>query len=188
MTSVERTADEENERRLIEGLRNDDREALSAIYALYGGIAYGLAVRTLGVTSDAEDVVQESFVALWRQAARLDPTRGLRSYLLTIVHNKAVDRLRRRGRRPEVPLEPDAPIQATRDDPVELAERRTERDLLRAALQDLPPDQKRAVEMTYFGGMTINEAAMRLQVPLGTVKSRLRLALERLRRNLGDLK
>jgi len=187
MTSAERTADEENERRLIDGLRNDDREALSAIYALYGGLAYGLAVRTLGVTSEAEDVVQESFVALWRQASRLDPARGVRSYLLTIVHNKSVDRLRRRGRRPEVPLEPEAPIPATGDDPVELAERKSERDMLRAAMEKLPPDQKRAVEMTYFNGMTINEVATRLQIPLGTVKSRLRLALGHLRRHLGEL-
>ncbi len=93
--------DERNEQQLIEGLRNNDSKSLAVLYDAYGAIAYGLALRVVGSTQEAEDVVQESFLALWRQADRLDSTRGLRGYLLSIVHHRAIDRIRRRGRRPE---------------------------------------------------------------------------------------
>lgn len=169
---------------MIEGLRRDDAASLAAIYDAYGGIAYGLAFHTLRVTGEAEDVVQDSFLALWRQADRLDPDRGLRSYLLTIVHNKAVDRLRQRGRKHETPLDLDLPIGSAVGNPEEAAERLSDRETVRAALRDLPAEQRQAIELTYFGGLTINEAASRLRVPIGTVKSRLRLALSRLRSRL----
>lgn len=182
MTSAERTVSEENERRLIEGLQRDDAATLASIYDAYAGVAYGLAVRTLGLAGDAEDVVQESFLALWRQAGRLDPARGIRSYLLTIVHNKAIDRMRQRGRRSEAALDPAAPIAAKSGDPEESVERLSEQALVRAALKNLPEEQRRTVELTYFNGLTINEVATRMSVPIGTVKSRLRLALGHLRR------
>ena len=184
MSLLERTIDEERERRLIEGLKQNDRECFQEVYRDYAGLAYGLAVRVLGTGSEAEDVVQESFLALWRQAERLDPERGLRSYLMTIVHHKAIDGLRARGRRREQHLEPTFDLPADTEDPQLAAERTTDRELVLAAMSDLPQDQRMAIELTYFRGLTINEAAQRLQVPLGTVKSRLRLALGRLRRSL----
>lgn len=186
MTNRQRNIDEETDRRLIEGLRRNDSETLAAIYDSHAGIAYGLAARILGITSEAEDVVQESFLALWRQAERLDPSRGIRSYLLTIVHNKSIDRLRQRSRKNEMPLDPDAPIPATGEDPVESAERASDRASVRAALAALPLEQRQTVEMAYFGGLTTGEVAERMQVPVGTVKSRLRLALIHLRRILVD--
>jgi len=176
--------DQESERRLIEGLLRDDSESVASLYDRDGAAAYGLAFRVLGESNAAEDVVQESFVALWRQAERLDPARGVRSYLLTIVHNKAIDRLRQKGRRAELALDPALPVPASSEDPLESAERGSERESVRAALGSLPPEQRQAVEMTYFGGLTINEAAARMNIPVGTVKSRLRLALTRLRREL----
>ncbi len=184
MTSMERTTSEENER-LIEGLRRDDRQSMATIYAEYASLAYGLAVRVLGKTAEAEDVVQEAFLALWRQAERLDVTRGIRSYLMTIVHNKAVDRLRQHGRRgTETDIDLELALKDPAPGPDEMTERAAEREVVRAALQDLPQEQRRAIEMTYYKGLTISEAATRLDIPVGTVKSRLRLGLAHLRRRL----
>ena len=157
---------------------------MAELYDTYGGIAYGLAHRTLGANSEAEDVVQESFLALWRQAPRLDPARGIKSYLLTIVHNKAVDRLRRRGRRSETVIDAVGSLPSEADDPVEFAARIEDRELVRGALNSLPMEQRQTVELTYFAGLTTIEVAERTRVPVGTVKSRLRLALNHLRRRL----
>ena len=179
--------EERDERRLVEGLRSDDREALAAAYDAYGSLAYGLALRILGTQTEAEDVVQESFLALWRQAERLDAEKGLRSYLLSIVHHRAIDRLRRRVRRPEAELDLDLPIPSNDEDPADTAVRADERETVRAALSALPVDQQRTVEAVYFQGLTMVETAERLGVPVGTVKSRLRLALGRLRQELGAL-
>jgi RNA polymerase sigma-70 factor (ECF subfamily) len=168
----------------LRGLLRNDRDTMAELYDTYGGIAYGLAHRTLGATGDAEDVVQESFLALWRQAPRLDPERGIKSYLLTIVHNKAVDRLRRRGRRAEAPLDAIMALPSQADDPVEWAARIEDRELVRGALNALPMEQRQTIELTYFGGLSSTEVAERTRVPLGTVKSRLRLALNHLRSRL----
>jgi len=177
--------EERHERELVEGLRKDDRESLAAVYDAYGALAYGLALRIVGSQTEAEDVVQESFLALWRQADRLDAEKGLRSYLLSIVHHRAIDRLRGRGRRPETELDLDLPIPSNDEDPADTAARNSERETVRAALVVLPAEQRRTVEMVYFHGLTMSEAAERLSIPVGTVKSRLRLALGRLRQELG---
>jgi RNA polymerase sigma-70 factor (ECF subfamily) len=184
MSTPDRTVIEETEKRWVEGLRQNDSASIAAIYDTYGALAYGLALRIVGATAEAEDVVQEAFLALWRQAGRLDPSQGIKSYLLTIVHHKAIDRLRRHVRKPETPLDPAAPYPALDRGPEESAERASEREVIRDALSQLPEEQRLAVEMTYFMGLTTNEAAARLQVPVGTVKSRLRLALTRLRTRL----
>jgi RNA polymerase sigma-70 factor (ECF subfamily) len=172
-----------SERQLVDGLRASSRDALAAAYDAYGAIAYGLALKLLASRSEAEDVVQESFLALWRQAERIDPERGLRSYLLSIVHNRCVDLIRRRTRRPEAELDPQAPVSAT-DNPESEAIALLEGAAVRSAMDALSPDQRQTVELVYFGGLTINETANRMRVPLGTVKSRLRLAMGRLRQEL----
>ena len=178
--------EEERERNLIDGLRQNDRTSLEAVYDVYCGAAYALALRVLGAASEAEDVVQESFLALWRQAGRLDPARGIRSYLFTIVHNKAVDRLRQRGRKGETPLDPELPVASADEGPEDAASRNEDQETVRAAVESLPEDQRQTVLLTYFSGLTINEVAARMQVPAGTVKSRLRLALGRMRRSLNE--
>jgi RNA polymerase sigma-70 factor (ECF subfamily) len=172
-----------SERQLVDGLRANSRDALAAAYDAYGSLAYGLALKLLASQSEAEDVVQESFLALWRQAERIDPSRGLRSYLMSIVHNRCVDLVRRRVRRPEAELDLDAPVSAA-DDPENETIALLEGRAVRAAMGALPTDQRRTVELVYFAGLTINETAERMSVPLGTAKSRLRLAMGRLRQEL----
>ena len=170
---------------LLERLRRDDRGALAAIYDRYSRLAFGLAYRIVGEAADAEDVVQESFLALWRQAGRLDPGRGtVRPLLLTIVHRRAVDVLRRRSGRPESALDLVEPQPATTPDPVELVSLAEERLGVQRVLQELPSDQRQAIQLTYFGGLTASEVARQEEIPLGTVKSRLRLALQRMRKTL----
>lgn len=169
---------------LLERLVRNDREAMAGLYDTYGSLAYGLACRTLGQSSDAEDVVQEAFLALWRQSSVLDPARGLRSYLMTIVHHKAVDRLRQKSRRPELALDEALPVPSTAPAPSEIAEALEDRELVRSAMRALPEEQRQTVEMTYFGGLTTTEVAERMRIPVGTVKSRLRLALGHMRRAL----
>jgi RNA polymerase sigma-70 factor (ECF subfamily) len=176
---------EQDERQLVEGLLRDDRESLARAYDAYGAMAYGLALRLLSSESEAEDVVQESFLALWRQAERLNPAQGLRSYLLSIVHNRAIDRMRRRTRRPEAILDETAPIPDPEDDPSDQVVSAAERAEVRTAMNALSNDQRQTVELVYFKGLTINETAEQMKVPTGTVKSRLRLALGHLRQELG---
>jgi RNA polymerase sigma-70 factor (ECF subfamily) len=176
---------EQDERQLVEGLLRDDRESLARAYDAYGAMAFGLALRLLGSESEAEDVVQESFLALWRQAERLNPSQGLRSYLLSIVHNRSIDRMRRRTRRPEAVLDESAPFPDPDDDPSVQVANAAERAEVRAAMSVLSAEQRQTVELVYFGGLTIAETAERMKVPDGTVKSRLRLALGHLRQELG---
>jgi RNA polymerase sigma-70 factor (ECF subfamily) len=164
-----------------------DQSAVAALYDRFGGIAYGLAYRVTGDTSLAEDVVQDAFVSLWRQAARFDPARGqVRSWLLTIVHHRAVDMVRRRNGRPEraFPEEAAETIAATSSGPQELAEMMLDAEAVREAVRRIPEDQRRTVEMAYFAGMTHLEIAEEMSVPLGTVKSRLRIGLEKMRKFL----
>jgi RNA polymerase sigma-70 factor (ECF subfamily) len=179
-----RTSDREDAK-LLERLRENDQEALAVLYDRYGRLAYGLAYRVLGGSPDAEDVVQEAFLTIWRQAHRFDPERGsARSYLMTIVHRRAIDVLRRKSGKPELALEFSDFIPSGGRGPEEFASMSEERDRVRAALAELPGDQRRAVDYTYFQGMTIAEMAEREKIPLGTAKSRVRLALERMRRSM----
>ncbi len=173
------------EQQIVDGLRANSRDALAAAYDVYGSIAYRLAVKLLTSQSEADDVVQESFLALWRQAERIDPSRGLRGYLLSIVHNRCVDQIRRRVRRPEAEFDLHAASTAAADDPENEAIALLEGEAVRAAMDALSPDQRQAVELVYFGGFTINETASQMNVPPGTVKSRLRLAMGRLRQEMG---
>lgn len=183
-TTPSRTTDREDAL-LLERLRRNDRDALAGLYDAYGRLAFGLAYRVVGEAGEAEDVVQESFLTLWRQASRLDPNRGsVRSLLLTIVHRRAIDVLRRRPGRPERTLDEVAPLPSVAPDPSEFASLAEERDLVRRALDTLPADQRQAIELTYFRGLTVAEMAQEERIPLGTAKSRLRLALERMRTTL----
>ncbi len=184
---AQRMTSDLDERQLVERLRGNDREALASVYDAFGAIAFGLALKLLGSGAEAEDVVQDSFLALWRQSERIDPERGLRAYLLSIVHNRCVDQIRRRLRRPASELDPEAPVAATGDDPQAEAISLLEGETVRAAVDTLSDDLRRTVDLVYFGGFTINETANRMNVPLGTAKSRLRLAMGRLRQELGEL-
>jgi len=160
---------------------------MERLYDRLGRQAFGLAYRILGDAPSAEDVVQEAFLTLWRQADRLDPARGrVTSFLMTLVHHRAVDVLRaRRGQMArQAPLDPAAVEQQGADVPDKVAQLLA-RDQVRMALASLPEEQRKPLEMAYFEGLTHIEIAKALGIPLGTVKSRLRLGLDKMRSTLG---
>jgi RNA polymerase sigma-70 factor (ECF subfamily) len=156
--------------------------ALEAFYARHASTAYALAWRMVGDGGLAEDVVQEAFLALWRQAGCFDPARGsAQAWLCGIVRHRALDALRRRKGQMDGESDELAGALADGDRDVEsVVVLSIEGQRLRAAVRALPHSQRQAVELAYFGGLTHHEIAARLGVPLGTVKGRLRLALRKL--------
>jgi RNA polymerase sigma-70 factor, ECF subfamily len=163
---------------LIRRLTAGDHKALGEFYDRYAGLVNGLAVRILRDRADAEDTVQEVFVQVWQQAARFDATRGTpEAWLCTMTRSRALDRQRKRSSRRE---EPEA------SDGGSTAVPRTEEAIaVRKALDELPEDQRKALELAYYEGLTQSEIAERLREPLGTVKTRIRTAMIRLRGVLG---
>jgi len=159
---------------------------MEVLYDRLGRQAFGLAYRILGDGPSAEDVVQEAFLTLWRQADRVDSARGkLSSFVLTIVHHKAIDALRaKRGLiAKQLPIEV-GDIEKSGSDVAERVLASLSRDEVRQALAAVPDDQRRAIEMAYYEGLTHVEIAEALSLPLGTVKSRLRLGLDKMRTTL----
>jgi RNA polymerase sigma-70 factor, ECF subfamily len=164
--------------------RSDDR-ALAELYDRFGGVAYGLAVRILRDEALAQDAVQEAFLAVWRSAAGFLPERARPStWILTLVHRRAVDLVRREQRRRTEPLEPELHPAAQGSD--EEAAVRFHRRLVQEALGRLPADQREAIELAYYGGLTQSEVAERTGQPLGTIKSRTFAGLARLRELLRE--
>lgn len=162
-----------------------DEAALGVLYDRFGKAAYRLALRILRDPSLAEDAVQDAFLAVWRTATAYRPDRAKAStWLLTLVHRRAVDLVRREERRRADPLdETFEPADSGRTD--DEAATREERRRVQAALAGLAPDQRQALELAYYGGLSQSEIAERLGVPLGTVKSRMFSGLGRLRDSLG---
>ena len=162
-----------------------DEAALAQAYDRFGRVAYGLAFRILRDAALAEDAVQDAFLAVWRTASSFDVRRGAAStWVMTLVHRRAVDVVRREDRRRAQPLD-DAP-QASTESTDETAAVREQRRAVQAALTQLSPDQRQALELAYYGGLSQSELAERLGVPLGTVKSRMFAALSKLRDVLDD--
>jgi RNA polymerase sigma-70 factor (ECF subfamily) len=166
-------------------VRGGDAAAFATIYERHSGAAYALASRMLPAAA-AEDVVQESFLSLWRTGA-YDPSQtNLRGYLLAIVRNRAVDRMRKDRRQLD-----EAPIDEALEERLPCGHHHTHDRVersevarhLRAAVASLPEAQRHALELAYFGGLSQTEIAGHLEVPLGTIKGRLRLALKRLQRD-----
>lgn len=166
----------------------DDEDALAVLYDRYGRVAYGLALRIVRDQALAEDAVQEAFLAVWRTAASFRADRAKPStWILTLVHRRAVDVVRREERRRAAPLaegseEPDQRALAA-DEEIALTDRRR---LVQEALRQLPDEQREALELAYYGGLTQSELAERLAVPLGTIKSRMFTGLRRLRDLLAE--
>lgn len=162
--------------RLVRG----DEAALGELYDQFGSFVYGLAVRVIGDRAAAEDVTQEVFVTLWERPELFDPERGrIRTFLGTVAHRRAVDHVRReeaRRRRHER----DAAMVRTVPDVDEMAVAIVNAERVRAAVAALPPDQRAAIELAYFGGKTYREVAQVLGIPEGTAKSRMRLGLQRI--------
>lgn len=183
---AERLADEEL--MLLVGAK--DPAAFEVLYDRHGGVAYSLAYRMVGERAAAEEVTQEAFISIWRSGGRYDRARGsVRSWLLGVVRNRAIDRLRAgAGKAPRLNLDDEAILEerpAAERTEEEAVRHETAREL-RSALGALPGEQSRVIELAYFGGFTQSEIARMLGVPLGTVKGRIRLGLEKIRSEMAE--
>ena len=174
---------------LVELVAQRDAGALEALYDRYGRAAYSLARRILTEETLAQDVVQEVFLSLWRDARRFDAGRGtVATYLLSMTHHRAVDVVRReeklrRWRTSDEGLELEPDPKARVEDEVEASERRAE---VRSALAELPAAQREALLLAYFGGYTQREVAVLVGVPLGTVKTRMAAGMRKMKEALQD--
>lgn len=169
------------ELQLVEGLLAGNEDAIRALYARYARPIFTLGLRLLGSREAAEELTQDVFLAAWRKAARFDPSRGrLSTWLMTIAHNLAVDRLRREtgATRPHLVLVEEVPEVIGADEDESLLER----DAALRALSCLSDAERRLLARAYFGGLTAREIAEADGIPLGTVKTRLRTALIKVRK------
>ncbi len=168
---------------LVQRLQGGDREALARLYDLLAKPLYSLALRITGDTTEAQDIVQDTFLQLWNKAQSFDPARGsVFSWTATFVRNRAIDRIRTRRRRQELLAEQAGLTPAaTPSDSADSLWLREKAAAVRAALATLAPDQKAALELAYFDGFTQQEIAERLNAPLGTIKARIRRGLLKLR-------
>lgn len=168
-------------------LRGRDEEALAQLYDRHAGVAYGLAVRMLNDRSAAEEVVQDAFLSLWRLAASYAPERAsVRSWLLVMVRSRAIDRLRPASARAQATSIDDEPQLMAENDTWRAAADSLRGQAVKSALQQLPQEQGQILNWAYFGGLSQSEIADRSGLPIGTVKSRTRLALDRLRDLLAE--
>jgi RNA polymerase sigma-70 factor, ECF subfamily len=162
---------------------------MRTLYARCGGRAWAVALRILGSRSDAEEVLQETFLEVWRRAREFDPSRGgVEAWVTTIARTRSIDRRRALGtvaRIAEDATSQPPPVSATPVDPSEAAVLGQDRARVAAAMKELPPEQRVVVELAYFEGLSQREIADRTGDPLGTVKTRARLALEKLATLLG---
>jgi RNA polymerase sigma-70 factor (ECF subfamily) len=178
-------ADEE----LMQLVARGDAQAFETVYDRHGGAAFSLAYRITGNRTAAEDAVQEALVSIWRSRTRYEPERGsVRTWILGIVHHRTIDTVRRNlvhDRRRTSAEGIEEQHEAEERTEVEVV-RRDEARTVRAALETLPGDQNRVIELAYFGGFTHSQIADMLDMPIGTVKGRMRLGLEKLRRQLAE--
>jgi RNA polymerase sigma-70 factor (ECF subfamily) len=184
--AAERLADEE----LMPLIGEKDAGAFEVFYDRHGAAAYSLAYRIVGERAAAEDVTQEAFVSIWRSGARFDRARGsVRSWTLGIVRNRAIDLLRSRsGKAPSLGFDDELALEQRPSGDFtdhEALRRETAREV-RGALGELPGEQSKVIELAYFGGFSQSEIAEMLGVPLGTVKGRMRLGLEKIRGQLAE--
>lgn len=183
---IRNLADEE----VMQLVQSGDPNAFEVLYDRHGGAAFSLAYRIVGHAAGAEDVTQEAFISIWRSRLRYDVTRGsVRTWVLGIVHNRAIDGLRRNTvhERRRASMEGLAERKEAPERTDVEAARREEARTVRDAIETLPADQRHAIELAYFGGFSHSEIAEMLEMPVGTVKGRMRLGLEKLRRQLGGL-
>jgi len=167
-----------------------DARALESLFDRYGDLVYSTALRVLRDPHLAEDVSQEIFVRLWRTPERYVSARGrFLTWLISVTRNRAVDEIRSRSRRQR--HETASPEEQEREpaadeslNPLLGAQAAEEARIIRAALAELPPEQREVIEMAYFGGFTQQEISDRLAQPLGTVKTRIRLGMQKLRASL----
>ena len=175
---------------LIERIRSGDRAAFMQFYDRFSPLLFSVAARVLSDRKEAEDVLQEVMLAIWNKSGEYDPALGrLSSWAVVLTRNRALDRLRARTRRlrliEEVALMTDGPEDGAGASAGEVIHGRERAEILRSALGELPPDQRTAIELAFFAGLSQSDIATRLTLPLGTVKARIRRGMLRLRERLG---
>ena len=176
--------------RLVARMVTRDAQALAELYDRFSGPLYGTALRVLRDPAEAQDIVHDVFVTLWEKASTFEPARGtVFSWAVTLVKNRAIDRVRMRRRRAELladaaPSDLGAFESSTAPSGGETAELNEQSSAVRAAVAALPLEQKRALELAFFGGLTQQEIAGKLSEPIGTVKARIRRGLFKLRDTL----
>jgi RNA polymerase sigma-70 factor, ECF subfamily len=184
-TDIRNLADEE----VMQLVQGGSPRAFELMYDRHGGAAFSLAYRMVGNKVTAEDITQEAFLSIWRSRLRYDQARGsVRTWVLGIVHNRAIDALRRgavHDRRRETMDGMEERFEARERTDVEAA-RRVEAQSVRVALDTLPDEQRRTIELAYFAGFSHSQIAELLDEPIGTVKGRMRLGLDKLRRQLSE--
>jgi RNA polymerase sigma-70 factor (ECF subfamily) len=184
---LDREARRAEEADLLARIVARDEQAVEALYARYSRPLYSLAYQVTGADRFAQDVVQEVFVALWKDAARFDPARGaVSSWLFSLARHKAIDLVRREANVRKRTADVDMELEVAPDDVDHEAWLNLRRDRVRAALAELTEPQRTALELAFFSGLTHVEVAERLGIPLGTAKTRIRTALLKLRDALGD--
>jgi RNA polymerase sigma-70 factor (ECF subfamily) len=174
---------------LVARAAQGDERAIGRLYDRHGAVLYAVAYRIVGQRADAEEVVLEAFAQAWRDAARFDAGRGsVAGWLGMIARSRALDLVRSRGRRDRITASaaadrPDASpaMGESRPDPARSMEHEEQRRQIRQALETLSPPQRQAIELAYFEGLSQSEIAARLEEPLGTVKTRVRLGMQKLR-------
>ena len=173
---------------LAQRIRTGDRDALGELYDRYASVALATALRVVANREQAEDLVHDGFVAVWQKIDRFDPMRGsLRSWLLTVVRNRAIDRVRSARSSIAIEVADEQSLLRTSPNPTwEAAIARRSAAELRSALDGLPTEQRQAIELAYFGGNTYREIAVLTNVPVGTANGRLRLGLAKLRDSLQE--
>lgn len=175
---------------LVERMAAHDAQALETLYERHARIVFSFALRIVGDPSSAEEIVQEAFFRSWQQATRFTEGRGtFVTWLLSITHNLAIDEIRKRQRRPQRADSADPVLLLTNlNDPGMSVEDQAVEDSRRmdilAALREIPDSQREPIELAYFGGLTQREIADRLGEPLGTIKTRMRLGMRKLREAL----
>jgi RNA polymerase sigma-70 factor (ECF subfamily) len=172
---------------LIQQVANQDRDAFSQLYDRFSTLVFTLAMRMLKARSDAEDLLQEVFVQVWRQAQSYSVERGSpEAWIINIARSRAIDKIRSIRRMQKSFVLTDDPAQAESSDNVESSAAESETRLaMNSALANLPDTQRKVLELAYFDGLTQSEIADRLAEPLGTVKTRMRSGIQKLREILG---
>lgn len=179
------SGDSRTDEEILVAIQQRDDAALGVLYDRHGRLAFALAYRVVGERGAAEDIVQEAFLAVWRRATSFRPDRGTpRSWLMAIVHNAAIDRRRGRFKREQSDVQLDEVafrLETDAEDTFATVAGTLDAEQVRAALLTLPVEQRQAIELAFFTGLTHQEISNKTGMPLGTVKSRMRLGLRKMR-------
>jgi RNA polymerase sigma-70 factor (ECF subfamily) len=183
-TLIQSIREKMNDQALIEQIKLRDQEAMVTLHSRYADLMYSIAYRVLEDSLSAEECVQDAFMKVWQSASQYDTQRGtLVAWLIGITRNVAIDRLRQRRRQmptPQQQLPDDSQTELTYNLPNDWQDRERANSL-RFAVQSLPPEQRQVIELSYFGGMSQSDISEALKLPLGTVKTRMRLGMQKLR-------